>query len=323
MEEVKASSRRGPGRRALRAEPSFIIPRGDCDRGVDVIAWERGVHVLDVALIKARFAELTDLTPLSSGGQKWVYSARHADEGPVVLKVIQPGGDDERIRREVIAVQMTRSPRVPAISDTGEIDTPLGRCLWLREPRIDGESVRAMLTTNVPLPRGEVIRLASHVLEALERAHGANIVHRDVKPDNVMRDRAGNYWLLDFGIARLLDLSSLTGTLEQYGPGTLGYAPYEQLRNQKAAVDGRVDLFALGVTMYECLTGVQPYRAGARDGLEVIERIKTQALPPPSLPDDPRGGLAEFVATLGQRRAEHRPESASEALASLRELAGA
>jgi serine/threonine protein kinase len=100
-----------------------------------------------------------------------------------------------------------------------------------------------------------VLRLGLHVLEALERAETVQIVHRDVKPDNIMCDGEGNFWLLDFGIARHLELSSLTPTASPFGKMTLGYAPPEQCRNVKGDIDSRADLFALGVTLHECATG--------------------------------------------------------------------
>jgi len=102
--------------------------------------------------------------------------------------------------------------------------------------------------------RKPVLKLGLQVMEALERAERSQIVHRDVKPENIMQDSAGGFWLLDFGIARHLDLSSLTASGLPYRKMTLGYAPPEQCRNFKREIDSRADLFALGVTMHECAT---------------------------------------------------------------------
>jgi serine/threonine protein kinase len=280
-----------------------------------------GGSMFNADVVRAEFPDLSALTALDSGGQKWVYSAIHPTEGAVVLKVIRPDADLDRIAREIVATRRFTSARVPPILETGKMQTPLGECIWVREPRVDGRSVRRVLRDTGALPRADVLRLAEHVLEALVQAHAQRVIHRDIKPENLMRDTTGAFWLLDFGIARVTDLNSLTASQADLGPMTVGYAPPEQMRNQKEDVDARVDLFALGVTMHECLTSKQPYWEGASGKLDVIQRVEKMALPPLMLADDTDGRLAEFVATLGQRRAEHRPASASEALAWLREIA--
>jgi eukaryotic-like serine/threonine-protein kinase len=88
---------------------------------------------------------------------------------------------------------------------------------------------------------------------------------------------------IDFDIARHLRLESLTATAAAFGQFTWGYAPPEQCRNIKAQIDARSDLFALGVTLYECATGSNPFRKGARDPLEILSRIEGMPLPPLSL----------------------------------------
>jgi serine/threonine-protein kinase len=205
--------------------------------------------------------------------------------------------------------------------DIGTLDTPAGNCLWLREQRVVGESVREMLKQG-PIPVGEVTTLARQMLEALADLERARIVHRDVKPDNIMRDMSGAYWLLDFGIARHLDLQSLTLTAALAGPGTLGYAPPEQYRNKKREVDGRADLFALGVTMVECLTGKHPFREGARDVGEVIRRIEGTAVAVPQIRGDAGGKIADFIRAMVQRRLDCRPATAQDAGDWLNEACG-
>ncbi len=265
------------------------------------------------------FPQMKDFAPLGEGGQKWVFSATHAMDGPVVFKLIKPNQNADRVQREVLAVQQVRSPRVPHVMDAGVIDAPVGQCIWLREQRVTGDSVRQVLRTRV-LTVDEARRLSLHVLEALADVERAHIVHRDVKPDNVMRDDAGVFWLLDFGIARHLDLMSLTATNALAGPGTLGYAPPEQARNHKRDVDGRADLFALAVTLVECLTGRHPFRDGARDAAEVFRRVETTPLVVPAISGAGGGAFRDLIATMGQRRVDCRPPNAAEALAWMREI---
>ena len=264
--------------------------------------------------LKREFPELSDVAPLAQGGQKVVFSARHPTEGPVVVKVILPGQDLARIQREVAAVQQVKSRRVPSVLGTGTLTLQTGASLWIREERIAGESVRAILTRG-PLAAAEVTQLGLNVLEALADAEKARIVHRDVKPDNIVRDQGGKYWLLDFGIARHLDLASLTASAALGGPATIGYAPPEQFRNRKREIDSRADLFALAVTMVECLTGRHPFKDGARDAAEVLRRIENSAMVVPPISGDADGRLRELVVAMGQPRVDPRPRTAGEALA--------
>jgi serine/threonine protein kinase len=273
------------------------------------------IKVIDV--LKTNFSELSEIMHLSKGGQKEVYSAQHPYDGDVVIKIIHISTNRERIIREINAVKQIHSSRVPKILGVGVF--PGGDQLWIREQRILGEDVKTILERG-RLVEQEVLRLGLHVLETLSDAASVRIVHRDVKPANIIRSHDGSYWLIDFGIARHLDLFSLTGTELPQGPGTLGYAPREQFRNMKTDIDGRADLFALAVTLVECLTGIHPFRDGARDGGEVLRRIERQSLPVPPLSWDKQNGFKELVETMGQRMMDHRPRNAGEAFEWMKEI---
>jgi eukaryotic-like serine/threonine-protein kinase len=146
-------------------------------------------------------------------------------------------------------------------------------------------------------------------------------VHRDVKPENIMQDSAGDFWLLDFGIARHLDLSSLTASGLPYGKMTLGYAPPEQCRNFKREIDSRADLFALGVTMHECATGKNGFLdPPPRDHLELLRRVERFALPPLALPIAAKESCRDLVATMTQKNRVHRPRTVREAMLWLQEI---
>jgi len=166
---------------------------------------------------------------------------------------------------------------------------------------------------NGPFDIPDLLRLALHVSEALVAAEAVSIVHRDVKPENLIVDGTGSCWLIDFGLARHLGLESLTATANVFGNVTWGYAPLEQCRNLKQEIDARADLFAMGVTLYECATGENPFRDGARDVLEVLQRVERSNLPRLQLSFHSASDFADLVATLTQRRRIHRPQSAREA----------
>lgn len=276
---------------------------------------------IDPNWIAQNFPVLSGVTPLGRGGQKWVFGAKHPTEGDVVLKIIKPSADAEEVRREFIAVQKVKSPRVPVIFEVGIVGSQLGPCFWFREARVLGESVRQVVQRG-PLQPHEVLRLGLHTLEALGAASGAQVVHRDVKPDNVMRDGSGQFWLLDFGIARHLDLDSLTADNQRFGKGTFGYSAPEQMRNRKTEIDERADLFALGVTLFECATGRNPFLDGARDANERLRRTEHEMLPPVTLAIGTQGAreFADLVAVMTQKRRDQRPRTVAEALEWMRAI---
>lgn len=264
--------------------------------------------MIDLGWLRGEFPELTDVKPLGRGGQKEVFSAQHADHGPVVLKVFHVGADKERAAREVRASLALAGTKLPETYDLGTRISPVGEVLWVCEQWIGGENLRALLQVRV-LTDDELLGLSRDMLEILCAAETAEIVHRDVKPDNIIQAPDGSFWLIDFGLARHLELSSLTATGLPFGVGTPGYASPEQFRNLKAEIDGRADLFGLGVTIFESAEGTNPLRAGARDMLEVLLRTETMPVPRIARVINGVDEFADLVFAMTRPRRMHRPES--------------
>jgi serine/threonine-protein kinase len=269
--------------------------------------------------VQAAFPQLQNIAILAKGGQKLVFAAEHPSDGDVVLKIIHPNQPVETVRREILAVNTVQSPRVPPIFEAGLVTTPMGQCIWLREQRILGLSLRDRLALGTLSPT-EVLKLTLNVLEALEQAERVNIVHRDVKPENIMIDTNGDYWLLDFGIARHLSMTPLTATANPWGKFTLGYAPVEQYRNFQKDINSQADLFALGITIYECATGKHPFRDGAANDLEVIRRIENTVLAPLLLPIKASASFKDLLSSMTQKKRNHRPASIADALVWIQEI---
>lgn len=275
---------------------------------------------MDTSWLKPLFPGLSDFRPLGQGGQKLVIAAKHRADGDVVLKLINPNSDPEMVRREMLAVQAINSPRVPRIIDQGTVSTPFGTCVWLVEQLIEGSTVRQLLHQG-PMSPVQVLRLGVQVLEVLALAEAAQKVHRDVKPDNLICDLNENFWLLDFGIARHLDLSSITATAAPFGKMTLGYAPPEQCRNVKDDIDPRADLFALGVTLHECAKGKNPFfDPPPRDQLELLRRVERFVLPPLLLPISAAESFRDLVDAMTQKSRVHRPRTVANAVSWMREI---
>jgi serine/threonine-protein kinase len=275
---------------------------------------------MDPKWLQAQFPEISCLSPLSQGGQKEVFSGNHPTDGSVVIKLYYPQTDIDRIVREIQAVQTVDSSRVPKIFEVGIKSSSVGDVIWLREERIAGDSLRQVIQQKGSLAPLQVLLLGMQMLEALADAEKVRIVHRDVKPENIIIDDFGNAWLLDFGLARHLDLASLTATSNYFGACTPGYAPPEQFKNRKSEIDGRADLFALGVTLYECVEGINPFINQTNNLTEILDRVETTHLPKISKNVDKKGVFRDLVYVMTRQRPDHRLARVMEAFTWIQEI---
>ncbi|MGK8504186.1 protein kinase domain-containing protein [Nocardia asiatica] len=160
------------------------------------------------------------------------------------------GGYRKRFEREAEAVARLRDPHVPRIHRFGEID---GR-LYIDMQFVEGDDLAGKLATDGPLPPAVAVGIIGHVAAALDVAHRAGLVHRDVKPSNIVVHPSGFTYLIDFGIAHGLGRTAVTTT--GMAIGTLAYMAPERFGG---TVDGRADVYSLACVLYECLTGSRLY----------------------------------------------------------------
>jgi len=263
------------------------------------------------------FPQLKELRPLSEGGQKWVYRCQHPEHGECALKLMKPGGE-RYVDRELEAIRRVSSNNVPEVHEVGEIDTPVGQCVWILEQYVDGTDLSDILSEG-PMEQEQLLRLALDLVSIATDAETSKVVHRDIKPANIKIDRTGKAWLLDFGIARILDLKSKTSTGAVMGPHTAGYSAPEQFKYRKRAIGGRSDLFAIGVVLYECATGRNPFLQGTQDSAEILRRVEQEPLPSLELDWDHNREFSDFVSALTQKQTHQRPRSCMNAASWLRE----
>lgn len=264
----------------------------------------------------------TIIREIHRGGQGVVYEAVQAGtEMTVALKVLLEGpyaSDRSRWRfaQEVKLVASLRHPNIVAIHDSGIGE---GRYFFAME-YVSGRP----LDTHVRLARSNprsVLSLCRAVCDALAYAHQRGVVHRDLKPSNILVDEDGRPRILDFGLAKIIgsDLASVRRgnvSLAGHVMGTLPYMAPEQTTGDPDLVDTRTDVYALGVILYELLTGAPPYRTVGLDVSKAIENIRTVDPPRPSRIAK---GLNSEIDAIVMKAMEKEPDRRYGSAAELRE----
>ncbi|SEM70247.1 serine/threonine protein kinase [Stigmatella aurantiaca] len=225
---------------------------------------------------------------IGEGGMGKVYRSRQLVlDKPVVLKVLRQSllSDERtvaRFQREAKAASRLNHPNSISILDFGQAEDG---ALFIAMEFVPGEDLHQLLVREWPLPEARVIRIVSQVLSALSDAHGAGVIHRDLKPENIMVEQRRNETdfvkVLDFGIAKITDSSGEDGpalTRAGFVCGTPEYMSPEQARG--ASLDHRSDLYAVGVLLYQLVTGLLPFESDSAVGFAT--KHLTEEPPPPS-----------------------------------------
>jgi len=220
----------------------------------------------------------------------------------------------ERFRREAVAVAGLTHPNIVAIHDVFEESGRQAVVMQL----VDGKSLRQLLDVQTRLSPELTIHIGSCVASALDAAHHAGFVHRDVKPGNILVTADGRVLLTDFGIAKGLDTSDDDLTSDNVMMGTAKYLSPEQVRGRR--LDGRADLYSLGLVLYECLAGRVPF-LGETDADTALARLQRDPTDLGRLrPTIPRG-LVNLIHRLLSRNPNHRPATGAELRAELLRVA--
>jgi serine/threonine-protein kinase len=245
---------------------------------------------------------------LGEGGMGKVYTATGPDGGRVALKLVKDDyARDETFRRrfyrEARIAQTVQHPNVVPVVDTGEHEG----LPYMAQRFIEGESLDDKLKREGHLNVQTAVRVCTDVAAGLEALWGAGMVHRDVKPANILLDASGRAYITDFGLAK--DTQGSLLTLPGQALGSMDYMAPEQIRGEQ--VGAATDIYALGCVMYECMCGRPPF--AEVQGMRILWAHLQD--PPP----DPRGVRADIPERFSQtllvaleKDAAKRPQTAGE-----------
>lgn len=267
------------------------------------------------------------LGELGVGGYGTVYLVKHLDLGTqYALKLLNKDfSDDERLvelfRREAEALSRFSHPGCAQFRDFGKLNT--GR-YYMTTDYCEGDTLFQVLEKEEWLPVLDALRITSQVLDVLEAAHGCGIIHRDVKPGNIMVERDKNNQpivkLLDFGIAALSSKSEKKAAANTTIPdestmvaGTPQYMSPEQAAGE-GEVDQRVDIYSLGIVLYEMLTGMVPFTG------ENVVSILVKHLTQPAAPFAKKLGVPQIVEDLVFRALAKNPDHRFQTAADFKEM---
>jgi len=286
----------------------------DTRNGSEQDAADRGVELARDLIGRVREAlgaRYNVITSVGRGGNATLFGAYDEQGQKVAIKVLHPelavSVAADRFLREIRYASQLNHPHIARLLDSGENDY----LLWFVMPFVPGETLRQVVRRERMLPIDRAVRVATEVLDALAHAHEHGLAHRDIKPDNIVCSGESGAILVDFGIARAIATSGedrvtrsgfVVGTEEYMSPEQAGGSP---------DIDGRTDIYSLGVVLFEALAGRPPFSAASAAAVLDMQ----QHAPPPDLRklrrDVPRALSDTVMKSLAKAR-EARWQTASD-----------
>src|SRR2546426_3278596 len=266
-------------------------------------------EMTDIELVREQLKEESEIVEeLGRGGMAIVFKARERQlERDVAIKVLpfSLSFDKEfveRFQREARTSAKLEHPNIIPIYRVGKS----GRIIYFVMKFLRGKPLSSILVARGSLPPAEIKKILAEVGRALAYAHKKEIVHRDIKPDNIMFDEHGHAVVTDFGIAKAASGGKLTGT--GMSIGTPHYMSPEQAKAQP--LDGRSDIYSLGVVAYQCLTGSVPF--DGEDSFSIGYKHIMEEIPAPPLENPEKRQLFEIIRKMMAKSPAQRFQNAEE-----------
>jgi serine/threonine-protein kinase len=246
---------------------------------------------------------------LGSGGMARVFLGRdEVLDRPVAVKLLDPihGGTDigDRFEREGRTAARLAHPNIVQVYDAGEAEFDGKETSYIVMEYIPGGDLKGLIDERGRLPGAELARLGDEICAGLAHAHERGVIHRDIKPHNILLDENGHAKVTDFGIARALDATQATRTGAYLG--TAMYSSPEQLRGQKATP--KSDVYSLGATLYQAATGEPPFSGGTL--LEIAsQHVSKTPTPPGERGADVSKDLEALILACLAKNPDERPSA--------------
>ncbi|MCK4909081.1 MAG: serine/threonine protein kinase [Planctomycetes bacterium] len=271
-------------------------------------------HIFRVQGVKGGHTQITGykvISRIGQGSMGYVYKALQISMDRIVaIKILSPklGQNEkfvERFLREARSVARLNHPNIIQGIDVGESNG----IYYFAMEYIDGPTIDKVIKKNGPLNEKKALKVMIQVARALEHAHKNNLVHRDIKPDNIMLTQTGMIKLCDLGLAKLVEPGNESKVEKRGAMGTPAYISPEQARGEKG-VDIRSDIYSLGATFYFTVVGAVPFPSNS--GTEAMAKHLTEPLTPPKQ-KNPRISEAvnHVIVSMMDKQKENRPQTPS------------
>lgn len=263
------------------------------------------------------------LEQIGEGGMATVYKAKcHTLDRLVAIKVLKSeyAEDEEFVKKFMMECQSAAKlnhPNIVGIYDFHEIELDGKPVYFIVMEYIDGITLKELIEKKGFIPEEEAVDIALQILEALKEAHSHGVIHRDIKPHNIMISKNGIVKVTDFGIARATSNHTMTTTMDAIG--SVHYFSPEQARG--AFTDQRTDIYSFGIVFYEMLTGKRPF-VGENPVTIAMKHIQEDITPPGELNENISEGVERVVLKCTMKKQAERYQNVEEIITDLKSTAG-
>lgn len=272
---------------------------------------------------QANYPDYKFIKPLSPSEQKAAFHVQDQDGNDLCFKIISPDYSMARLEREIKALLSLNHPNVVRLKEYTFSSREARTQHYLIEEFIPGEDLTKYLVEGKGWDLTRIFSIFSQLFDGLDSIKDANLVHRDLKPNNIRVKSNGSPVIIDFGMARHLDKTDITRTAQGAALGTPLYFAPEQFNGTKHDIEHKTDLFAMGIIMYQALTGVHPFYKRGMDYNDLLESVCTStefldSLSFKSLPKE----LQTIVSKLLEKERGRRPHTAGQVKMILQKIEG-